>query len=112
MEKKCLKTKDNLWILFNGKEYVVGLTKAAQEELGEVTFANLPAVGKAFKAGEPLVEVEAEKAVQEYPAPLTGVISSLNEKIAEDIAVLNHEDEMTAWLVSFKEVVPEDFEAL
>lgn len=112
MEKKCLKTKDNLWVLFNGKEYVVGLTKAAQEELGAVTFANLPAVGKSMNAGDPLVEVEAEKAVQEFSAPLTGVVSSVNDKIAEDIAVLNDEDEMNAWLVSFKEVAASDFEAL
>ncbi len=33
MEKKCLRKKDNLWVLFNGKEYCVGLTKEAQEEL-------------------------------------------------------------------------------
>ena len=42
MEKKCLrKKKDNLWVLFNGKEYCVGLTKEAQEELGAVSFASL-----------------------------------------------------------------------
>ena len=112
MEKKCLKRKDNLWILFNGKEYVVGLTKAAQEELGAVTFANLPTVGKEIKSGEPLIEVEAEKAVQEFQAPLTGVISSVNDKIVEDINILNDEDEMNAWLVSFKDVTAADFEAL
>ena len=75
MEKKCLRKKDNLWVLFNGKEYCVGLTKEAQEELGAVTFASIQKAGTALKQGETLVELEAEKAVSETLAgllPATG----------------------------------------
>ena len=49
MQQKCLKTKDNLWVLYNGNEYVVGLTEAAQSDLGKVTFASLPKAGQTFK---------------------------------------------------------------
>ena len=112
MEKKCLRKKDNLWVLFNGKEYCIGLTNEAQEELGQVTFINLPKVGKTYQKGEPLLEVEAEKAVSEIASPVTGTISSVNEKIDADINILNDEDEMNAWLVSFKEVDPSQFEDL
>lgn len=112
MEKKCLKTKNDLWVLFNGSEYVVGLTNKAQDDLGAVSFASLPKVGQAVTAGQPLVELEAEKAVQEFAAPLKGTVSSINEQIAEDISVLNDEDEMNAWLVSFKDVDQADFDAL
>ncbi|MGM9903328.1 glycine cleavage H-protein [Enterococcus sp. 10A9_DIV0425] len=112
MAGKHLKKKDNLWILFNGKEYCVGLTKEAQDELGEVTFANLPKEGKTYKAGDSLIEVEAEKAVNEFVSPLSGTISSVNEKINENIAILNDEDEMNAWILSFKGVDPEEFAAL
>ncbi len=49
MAGKHLKKKDNLWILFNGKEYCVGLTNEAQEELGDITFANLPKAGQSLK---------------------------------------------------------------
>ncbi|MFV0557586.1 MAG: glycine cleavage system protein H [Enterococcus sp.] len=112
MKKPCLKRKDNLWILFNGKEYCVGLTQAAQKELGDITFASLPKVGQTLTVGQTLLEVEAEKAVSEFASPLSGVISSVNEKIAEDIAVLNDNDEMNAWLVSFKEVPVSEFEEL
>ncbi len=112
MAGKHLKKKDNLWILFNGKEYCVGLTKEAQDDLGEITFANLPKIGKAYQAGDALVEVEAEKAVTEFASPLSGTVSSVNEKISENIAVLNDEDEMTAWLLSFKDVDAAEFDAL
>lgn len=112
MEKKCLRKKNNLWVLFNGKEYVVGLTKEAQDELGAISFASVQKEGTTLTQGDTLVEVEAEKAVSEFPSPLSGVISSVNEKIDQDIAILNDEDEMNAWLVSFKEVDDAQFEAL
>ena len=112
MEKKCLRKKDNLWVLFNGKEYCVGLTKEAQEKLGAVSFASLKKVGTALKQGDTLVELEAEKAVSEFPSPLTGVISSVNEKIDQNVDILNDSDEMNAWLVSFKDVDPSQFDEL
>jgi len=112
MKKHFLKKKDNLWILFNGKEYVVGLTKEAQEELGKVSFASIPKVKQTFNQGDTLFEVEAEKAINEFSSPLTGTISSVNEKIDEDVDVLNDEDEMNAWVISFKDVSPEQFESL
>ena len=52
MAGKHLKKKDNLWILFNGKEYCVGLTNEAQKELGDITFANLSKAGQAYQIGE------------------------------------------------------------
>ncbi|MHC5268452.1 glycine cleavage system H family protein [Enterococcus sp. LJL98] len=112
MKTSCLKRKENLWILFNGSEYVVGLTSEAQEELGEITFADLPEVGQEMVQGEMLLEVEAEKAVSEFSSPLTGVISSVNEQIDQDIHILNAEDEMNAWLVSYKNVSEAEFNAL
>lgn len=112
MEKRCLKKVDNLWILFNGKEYCVGLTKEAQDELGNVTFATLPTVGKQVNVGDTLLEVEAEKAVNEFVSPLAGVISSVNEKISNDIDMLNDEDEMNTWFLSLKDVQATDFEAI
>ncbi|MEY8445557.1 glycine cleavage system protein H [Enterococcus ratti] len=112
MAGKHLKKKENLWILFNGKEYCVGLTSEAQEELGTITFASLPKVGQVYQSGEPLIEVEAEKAVNEFASPLSGTVSSINEKINKDVCVLNDQDEMNAWILSFKDVDPEEFAKL
>ena len=112
MKQTCLKRKDNLWILFNGSEYVIGLTNEAQEELGDITFADLPSINQEVKQGETLLEVEAEKAVNEFSSPLTGVVSSVNEKIDADITILNDSDEMDAWLISLKNVSEEEFQAL
>ncbi len=112
MEKQCLKKTENLWVLFNGKEYVIGLTKEAQDDLGKVTFASVPKAGQTFAQGDTLIELEAEKAVSEFVSPLAGMVSSVNEKIDQDVDVLNDEDEMNAWIVSLKDVDHAAFEAL
>ena len=71
-----LKKNEGLWILHNDKDYCMGLTAEMADTLGEVTFISLPKVGQSVKAGEPLLEIEAEKAVQEFKSPLTGVHGS------------------------------------
>ena len=62
-----LKKNEGLWILHNDKDYCMGLTAEMADTLGEVTFISLPKVGQSVKAGEPLLEIEAEKAVDNSP---------------------------------------------
>ncbi|AYW46184.1 glycine cleavage system protein H [Tetragenococcus koreensis] len=112
MKKQCLKKVDNLWVLHNGKEYVVGLTNEAQDELGKISFASLPKVGQTYKKGDTLIELEAEKAISEFASPLSGIVSSINEKVDENVDVLNDEDELNAWIVSLKDVEQTEFESL
>lgn len=107
-----LKKNDGLWILHNDKDYCMGLTAEMAETLGEVTFISLPKIGQVVKAGEPLVEIEAEKAVQEFKSPLSGVVSSVSEKVADDPAALNVKEELDAWILSLREVDVDEFEKL
>jgi len=112
MKKECLKKTDNLWVLHNGKEYVVGLTNKAQDDLGTISFVSAPKVGQMYNKGDTMIELEAEKATSELDSPLTGTVSSVNEKIAENVDVLNDEDELNAWILSLKDVEQSEFEAL
>ena len=82
------------------------------ETLGEVTFISLPKIGQTVKAGEPFIEIEAEKAVQEFKSPLTGVVSSVSEKVQADPAALNVKEELDAWILSLREVDESAFENL
>lgn len=103
--ERSLKKLGGLWVLFNGKEYVIGLTHATKEELGEITYIQLPKVGSSVQAGDALIEVEAEKAVSEFESPLTGVVSSVSDNLER----LNAPDEMLAWTVALREVAATQF---
>lgn len=108
-----VKEKDGLWILRNDKEYCIGLAKQTQEEFGRISYLSLPEIGRKVKQGEPFAELESDKAVGEFSSPLTGVVSSVNEKLdGGNTDILDSEDEMDAWLLSLKDVPAEEFENL
>ena len=97
-------TKDHEWIkkTSTAKVIVVGITDFAQSALGDVTFLQLPNVGKAFKKGEILGTVESVKAVSDIYAPLSGTITKINEALIQDPAPLNTSPYDQAWLVEME----------
>ena len=52
-------TKEHEWVNIEGTTAAVGISHHAQEALGDITFVELPAVGKVLKAGDPIGVVES-----------------------------------------------------
>ncbi|GKT03985.1 glycine cleavage system protein H [Furfurilactobacillus sp. WILCCON 0119] len=78
----------------------LGLSKDAQDELGNVTYIDLPKVGSELVAGQTFVSMEAEKAVSDMPSPISGTVTGLNPALADGTDALNGDwDE--AWLLTF-----------
>jgi len=72
-------------------EYTVGISEFAVQELGDITFVELPAAGSEFRRGEPFATVESVKAVSEVYAPVDMAIVSVNEELAEHPELLNED---------------------
>ena len=81
----------------------VGITQFAAEELGEITFVELPSVGKSFQSGEQLCVVESVKAASDVYAPAGGTVIAVNSPLEEDPSGLNEDPEGTAWLCQIKD---------
>lgn len=81
-----------------GQTVKVGITSIAADRLGEVVFAELPAVGDAIEAGEPCGEVESTKSVSDLFAPVTGTVVAVNEAVHDDYAVINNDPFGEGWL--------------
>lgn len=100
IKKDCLYTKDHEWVKKGSPGKVtVGITDFAQSSLGDVTFLQLPEVGKTIKAGEVIGTVESVKAVSDIYAPVSGTISKINEALTQDPSPLNTDPYGSAWLV-------------
>lgn len=76
----------------------VGITSVATERLGEVVYAELPAVGDTVTAGEPCGEVESTKSVSDLFAPVTGTVTEVNEAVHDDYSVINSDPFGAGWL--------------
>ena len=61
----------------------VGLNDQGRDDLGEVSFIDLPAAGTELEVGGKFISVEAEKAVTDLESPVAGTIVAVNEKLAD-----------------------------
>lgn len=81
-----------------GKTVKVGITSVAADRLGEVVFAELPAVGDQVEAGESCGEVESTKSVSDIYSPVSGTVTAVNEAIHDDYSLVNTDPFGEGWL--------------
>ena len=94
-------TEDHEWLRPDGDEIVVGITRHASEQLGDVVFIELPEVGREVAAGEEIVVIESVKAASDITAPVAGVITAVNEALADTPGDVNS-DALAAWFFKIK----------
>jgi glycine cleavage system H protein len=95
-----LYTEEHEWIRKVGDSLVrIGITDYAQDQLGDVVFVELPAVGARVAKDDILVEVESTKSVGEVYAPFAGEVTAVNQAVSDDPALVNRSPYDEAWLV-------------
>lgn len=94
-----LYTKEHIWIRVEGKKATLGITDHAQEELGEVVFAELPEVGDSFDANDAFGNVESVKAVSELFIPVSGEVTGINSSLDDAPHLVNDDAFGKGWLV-------------
>ena len=95
-------TKEHEWISVDGDVATIGITNHAQEQLGDVVFVELPAIGKAVTKGGDAAVVESVKAASEVYAPVTGEVVEVNKELEGDPSLVNREAEGSAWFMKVK----------
>jgi glycine cleavage system H protein len=91
-------TKDHEYIRVEGSTGVVGITPYAQEQLGDIVFVELPAVGKTLKQGDEAAVVESVKAASEIYAPVTGTVTEVNQGLSGEPGLINADPEAGGWI--------------
>jgi glycine cleavage system H protein len=106
-------TKEHEWIrLEGGNVAAVGISDYAQDQLGDVVFVELPAVGKKLAKGDEAAVVESVKAASEVYAPVAGEVVAVNDAIAGEPGIVNREPEAGGWFVKLKLSNPADLQSL
>jgi glycine cleavage system H protein len=101
-------TKEHEWIKVSGDTGTVGITDYAQHELGDVVFAELPAVGSKITAGQVFGTIESVKAVSEIYAPVSGEVTEANVALSSTPEIINSDPHGAAWLIKIKLANPAD----
>jgi glycine cleavage system H protein len=92
-------TSDHEWVRFEDDDFArVGITDYAQGELGDIVFVEAPDVGRFVLAGERAGTIEAVKAVAELVAPVSGVVTAVNNAIGREPGLVNSDPYGAGWL--------------
>lgn len=95
-------SKSHEWARIDGDVVTVGLADYAQNELGDITYLELPDVGDSIVSGEPLGVVESVKAASDIYAPVSGEVVERNEDAINAPEVVNQSPYGDAWLVKVR----------
>lgn len=105
-------SKDHEWVIVENGVATIGITNHAQEQLGDVVFIELPAVGKTVAAHEQAAVVESVKAASEVYVPVSGEVVAVNTELEGDPALVNREAEGSAWFMKVKLSNPAELDEL
>ncbi|NMH98148.1 glycine cleavage system protein GcvH [Pseudonocardia acidicola] len=96
-------TEAHEWVRELGDGVVrIGITDHAQEQLGDVVFVQLPAVGDSFATGDALGEVESTKSVSDIYAPLAGEVVAVNDALENTPELINSGAYEAGWIVELR----------
>jgi glycine cleavage system H protein len=105
-------TKTHEWVRVDDDVVTVGLADYAQQELGDITYLELPDVGSNVAAGEPFGVVESVKAASDIYSPLDGEVLERNDTAVDAPEVINASPYGDAWLIKVKVSDPAQIETL
>ncbi|SKA66497.1 glycine cleavage system protein GcvH [Desulfobaculum bizertense] len=97
-----LYSKSHEWARIDGEFAYVGITHFAQEQLGDLTYVELPEIGDTFDAGAEMGSVESVKAASEIYAPVSGEVVEINESLEDAPEKVNQSPYEEGWLVKIK----------
>lgn len=105
-------TKTHEWVLLDGDIATIGVTDHAQQELGDITYLELPEEGDAISAGETFGVIESVKAASDIYSPIDGEVVERNGDAVDAPDVINASPYEGAWLIKVKVADPAQVEAL
>jgi glycine cleavage system H protein len=95
-------TREHEWLLVEGNVATVGITDFAQEQLGDVVFVELPAVGDKVTKDEAMGVVESVKAVSDVYAPVSGKVLEVNDDLPDSTEMINEDPYGDGWMVKIE----------
>ncbi|OGA28843.1 MAG: glycine cleavage system protein H [Betaproteobacteria bacterium RIFCSPLOWO2_12_FULL_67_28] len=96
-------TEDHEWIRMDSSDSgTVGITQFAQEQLGDIVFVELPAIGRRLARGEDAAVIESVKAAAECKAPVSGTVTEVNAALADAPGKVNQDPTGAGWFFKLR----------
>ncbi len=110
--QNLLYTEEHEWVRLEGDSATIGISDYAQEALGDITFVELPEVGKQVAQFEDLAVIESVKAASDIYAPLGGQVLEVNSALEEAPETINRDCYGEGWICKLTGIVEAEMEKL
>lgn len=104
--------QEHEWVRMKDGIAIIGISDFAQDQLGDIVYVELPAVGKKLAKGAEFGVVESVKAVSELYMPLGGEVLSVNTQLEDTPEKVNSEPYGEGWMIEVKVENSAEFDAL
>ncbi|MCX6905576.1 MAG: glycine cleavage system protein GcvH [Verrucomicrobia bacterium] len=104
--------KSHEWVRVEGGVATIGISDHAQQELTDIVFVELPAIGRTLKLGEAFAVVESVKTASDVYAPVSGPVMEINEAVTKNPALVNDQPYGDGWFCKVKLTNPAELAAL
>ena len=101
-----LYTDEHEWLRVEGDTATVGITAYAADQLGDVVFVELPALGRSLQRAEAFGVVESVKAVSDLFAPVDGEVVEVNQALVGKPELLNSDPYGEGWIARVRLAEP------
>ena len=101
-------SKEHEWVLVEGNVATVGITDYAQDQLGDIVFVELPAIGDKVSKEDAFGVVESVKAVSDIYAPVSGKVLEANDDLPENPEMLNEDPYGDGWIIKIEMNDPDE----
>ena len=91
-------SEDHEWVEIDGDEATIGISEYAVNELGDITYVELPAEDEDLIVGDVLGVVESVKTSADIYSPISGTVSAVNDALDDDPGLLNESPEEKGWI--------------
>ena len=109
-DRKYLETHE--WHFVDGNTVTIGITQFAADQLSDITYVELPAVGAEIKAESVFGEIESVKATSELYSAVTGKVLEVNAALEDAPELVNSDCYGEGWFFALKPGQPDELKAL
>jgi len=100
IDRKYAETHE--WFLLDENVVTMGITQYAADELTDITYVELPAVGTKVTVGDSIGEVESVKATSEIFTSVSGTVTAVNTALTDHPELINDDAFEEGWMVKIK----------
>ena len=95
-------SKEHEWVRVEDGAGTIGITDYAQDQLGDIVYLDLPAVGTSVTQCDKLGEIESVKAVSDLFSPVGGEVVEVNQAVVDQPELVNTEPYGRGWLIKVR----------